>query len=200
MAPDDPPIDDIPDDEKARFVPISEERMLNFERTVKRPKYGGRKKGALNKKTLQKLFMAEKEVLAVRKGKRMAIDHMDEMIGYFERLVRFQLNPWNIDGTKKQDADEAMWFRCVEVFQSFLNMRAPYQSPRLSALALMPSQARQKTTVNVTILNERGEKVFSDAEREEQEKAAESNDFKQIEAVANPEPKPASKPDDEEAA
>jgi hypothetical protein len=42
-------------------------------------------------------------------------------------------------------------------------MRAPYQSARLSAVAIMPAQAQQRTTVNVTILNERGEKVYSDS-------------------------------------
>jgi hypothetical protein len=41
-------------------------------------------------------------------------------------------------------------------------MRAPYQSPRLSAVQIMPSASRQRTTVNVTILNERGEKIYSD--------------------------------------
>ena len=43
----------------------------------------------------------------------------------------------------------------------------------LSAVQVVPQQAAKRTTVNVTILNERGEKVFSDLPEEE--------DMKQIE-------------------
>jgi hypothetical protein len=58
--------------------------------------------------------------------------------------------------------------------RDYLHMRAPYQSPRLSAVQVVPQQAAKRTTVNVTILNERGEKVFSDVREEE--------DMKRIEA------------------
>jgi hypothetical protein len=40
-------------------------------------------------------------------------------------------------------------------------MRAPYQTPRMSAVAIVPPAAQQRTTVHVTILNERGEKMIS---------------------------------------
>lgn len=39
----------------------------------------------------------------------------------------------------------------------------------------MPAQAAKRTTVNVTILNERGEKVFSDVPEEEDMKLIEGS-------------------------
>jgi methionyl-tRNA synthetase len=128
---------------------------------AKRQKYGGRQKGSINKRTLSKIAEAEREVTKAHKGATFAIDHMDEMIDYFRGLIAVH-QPWNTDGSKKEGKDDKLWFRCVEVFQGFLNMRAPYQSPRLSAVAIMPQQARQKTVVNVTILNEQGNTVYSD--------------------------------------
>jgi len=86
---------------------------------------------------------------------------MDEMVGYFSNLVGV-LAPWNADGTPREGRDHDLWFRAVAAFQGFLAMRAPYQSPRLGAVAIVPPTTQQRTTVHVTILNERGEKVFSD--------------------------------------
>ena len=43
-------------------------------------------------------------------------------------------------------------------------MRAPYQTPRMSAVAIVPPATQKRTVVNVTILNDRGEKVYSDAD------------------------------------
>jgi|SRR5262245_51219832 len=145
--------------------PIEQPADIPSETKPKRQKFGGRKKGSLNRKTLQKMVAGEREVAVARqrglKG-RLAIDHMDDMILFFDVLVRETLNPWNLDGTRREGYDEGIWFRAVAAFQAFLNMRAPYQTPRLSALALMPQQAARKTTVNVTILNDKGDKVFAD--------------------------------------
>jgi hypothetical protein len=135
------------------------------EKTVgkaKRKKSGGRKKGSINKKTIEKLALAEREVAAASKGAKFAVDHMDEMIVFFRAIIG-KLVPWKPDGTPLPGRDHHVWFRCVDAFQGFLAMRAPYQSARLSAVAIMPQQAQQRTTVNVTILNERGEKVYSDS-------------------------------------
>jgi hypothetical protein len=85
---------------------------------------------------------------------------MDEMIEWFRNLVG-ALVPFEKDGSLRPNRDPNLWFRAIAAFQGFLSMRAPYQSPRLSAVQIMPQQAQQRTTVNVTILNERGEKVFS---------------------------------------
>jgi len=150
---------------------------------AKRKKLGGRKKGALNKRTLEKIAQAEREVAAGVRGTKFAIDHMDDMIVYFRNLIA-SLQPWNADGSKRDGRDDKIWFRAIDAFQGFLNMRAPYQSPRLSAVQIVPSQAQQRTTVNVTILNERGEKVYSDV--------PEDSDMKLIEQSPHD--------DDEEAA
>lgn len=138
----------------------------------KRKKYGGRKKGSVNKRKLQKIHDAERELREAKAvtGKRpatlFAIDHMDEMITYFRGLVAMH-QPWNVDGSKRQGADEKLWLRIVEIFQGWLNMRAPYQSPRLSAIQVVQEPQvlpNQRTTVHVTILNAKGDTVYSDAE------------------------------------
>jgi hypothetical protein len=130
---------------------------------VDRRKFNGRKKGSINKKTIEKMALAEREIAASNRGTKYAIDHMDDMIGWFRDLVA-KLVPFDDNGIVLKGRDPKIWFRAVECFQGFLNMRAPYQSARLSAVAIMPQQAQQRTTVNVTILNERGEKVYSDSD------------------------------------
>jgi hypothetical protein len=161
-------------DERWARTPKQQAKHEAAER-AKRPKYGGRKKGAINKRTLNKIVEEERKLAAAQRevvGKRphsndkLAIDHMDEMIDYFRGLIGVH-QPWNADGTPRPGKDDKLWFRCVEVFQGFLNMRAPYQSARLGAMALIPAQTRQKTVVNVTILNEKGDTVYSDAPMED---------------------------------
>jgi hypothetical protein len=138
----------------------------------RRRKYGGRKRGTPNKRTIEKVRQAEREISAPERGKKIAVDHMDEMIEFLRGVVA-KLVPWNADGTAIEGRDSVLWFKAVDAFQGFLNMRAPYQSPRLSAVQIVPSASRQRTVVNVTILNERGEKIFSDMPTE--------SDLKQIE-------------------
>jgi hypothetical protein len=69
-----------------------------------------------------------------RKG---TLEHMDDMLEYFRNLVRV-LAPWDADGTPRPDRDQKLWFRAVEVFKNFLALRAPFQTPRLSAVAIVP--------------------------------------------------------------
>jgi hypothetical protein len=125
----------------------------------------GRQEGSITQGTIQKLRAAEREVEAARAGKKLAICHMDDMVEYFKSLVAL-LAPWNADGTRREGSDHDLWFRAVAAFQGFLAMRAPYQTPRMTAVAIVPPAVRQRTTVHVTILNERGEKLFSDADAE----------------------------------
>jgi hypothetical protein len=129
----------------------------------RRAKGGGRKKGSLNKRTIERLRQAEIQIDNVRRtGEKLAVHHMDEMIFWFRELVA-KLVPFDENGMVLKDRNPQIWFRAVECFQGFLTMRAPYQTARLSAVQIMPVQAQQRTTVNVTILNERGEKVYSDS-------------------------------------
>jgi hypothetical protein len=142
----------------------------------KKQKTGGRKKGSLNKRTIEKLNQAAQEITAPERGKKIAIDHMDDMIEFLRGVVA-KLVPWDSDGKPIEGRDQVVWFKAVEAFQGFLNMRAPYQSPRLSAVQIVPSASRQRTTVNVTILNERGDKVYSDVPAD--------SELKQIEGTSH---------------
>lgn len=132
-------------------------------------KVGGRKKGSKNKKTLQKLADLEKELQGYRAHKsapKLAVDHMDEMIEWLRNLVG-AAQAFDAAGMPRPGYDPKLWFRILDTFAGFLAMRAPYQSARLSAVLVHPAAqmpAQQKTTVNVTILNERGDKVYSDAD------------------------------------
>lgn|SRR5262245_18650728 len=133
----------------------------------------GRKRGSLNKRTIARLVAAQKAIeQPERERKKLAIDHMDEMIEFLRGVVA-KLVPWNSDGTLIEGRDQVLWFKAVEAFQGFLQMRAPYQSPRLSAVQIVPAASRQRTVVNVTILNERGQKIYSDM--------PEDSELKQIE-------------------
>jgi hypothetical protein len=79
-------------------------------------------------------------------------------VEYFSNLVGV-LAPWEPDGTPRPDRDQKLWFRAVEVFKDFLALRAPFQSSRLTAVAIVPqAPPQQRTMVNVIILNDRGEK------------------------------------------
>jgi hypothetical protein len=53
-----------------------------------------------------------------------------------------------------------------ELRRDYLALRAPYQSPRLSSVQVLPQQNGKRTTVNVTILDEHGKKVYSDVPEE----------------------------------
>jgi hypothetical protein len=137
----------------------------------KRRKWGGRKKGALNKATRIKIAEAEAASAAAKRG-TLAVERMDEMIEFLRGVVA-KLVPWQADGAAIEGRDVKTWLRIVESFERFLVARAPYQSARLSAVAIVPAAQRQRTVVNVTILNERGEKVWSDVPADDELKQIE---------------------------
>lgn len=139
----------------------------------------GRPKGRLDKLTIYKQITAQRNMLAAANYK-IATEHMDEQIGWLEGLTAV-LNPFDDKGHVVKGMSPQLYFKVIELYRDFLGMRAPYQSPRLSAVQMSPPQRARETTVNVTILNDRGEQVYSDAPDE---------DIKQIEHV----------PGDEEAA
>ena len=127
---------------------------------------GGRPVGSLDKLTIYKRITAQRELLEAANFK-IATEHMDTQIGWLEGLVA-TLNPFGQDGHVIKGKSTKLYFRAFELYRDFLALRAPYQSPRLSAVQLMPQQSKRTTTVNVTILNERGEKEYSDAPDEDQ--------------------------------
>lgn len=132
-------------------------------RPRKHKKHGGRKAGTPNKRTLAKLDEARR--LAAGGRAILAVDQMDDMITMLRGLVD-RMMPFDDAGTPIKGKPQGPWFRAVDALARYLGMRAPYQSPTLAAVALVPHQNKaQHTTVNVTILNERGEKVYSDDDR-----------------------------------
>lgn len=125
----------------------------------------GRPNGSLDKLTIYKRITAQRELLADANFK-IATEHMDSQIGWLEGLVA-TLNPFSADGHVIKGKSTRLYFRAFELYRDFLALRAPYQSPRLSAVQVTPAQSRRTTTVNVTILNEKGEKEYSDAPSED---------------------------------
>lgn len=150
----------------------------------KRKKYGGRKRGSINKRTIEKVREGERKLAGARqRGEKIAVDYMDEMIVWFRNIVGV-MQPFDEKGLPRPGYNADIWFRAVAAFQGFLSMRAPYQSPRLSAIAIMPAQqGAQRTTVNVTILNERGDKVYSDSDKSDDMKLIEHEPAKDDEAA-----------------
>jgi hypothetical protein len=125
----------------------------------------GREKGSKNKSTIQRELLAKRELLA--EG-LLATEIMDQEIARLGELMAL-LRPWDEDGKQITGKSVNAYYWASELRRDYLHMRAPFQSPRLSAVQVMPAQAAKRTTVNVTILNERGEKVFSDVPEEKED-------------------------------
>jgi hypothetical protein len=144
--------------------PSTGDRRKARKKTGRKP---GRPVGALNKQTIQKQLKAQRELLEAANYK-VATEHMDEQIGWLEKLVAL-LYPFDAAGNVVEGKSTRLYFRAFELFRDFLCMRAPYQSPRLSAVQVTPPRNNKRTVVNVTILNEKGEKVFSDVPEEKED-------------------------------
>jgi hypothetical protein len=93
----------------------------------------------------------------------LATEIMDQEIARLGELMTL-LYPWDEDGKQITGKSVNAYYWASELRRDYLHMRAPYQSPRLSAVQVVPQQAA-KRTVHVTILNERGEKVFATCPR-----------------------------------
>jgi hypothetical protein len=118
----------------------------------------GREKGSKNKSTIQRELLAKRELLA---NGLLAVEIMDQEIERLGELTTL-LYPWDENGKQITGKSVNAYYWASELRRDYLHMRAPYQSPRLSAVQVMPAQAAKRTTVNVTILNERGEVEYSD--------------------------------------
>ena len=132
-------------------------RQRTQTRTNKR---GGRKPGQKNLATLIK-EEAQLRAMAAANGK-LAVEEMDVEIARFADLERV-LYPWDKAGQKLNSKSVQAYYWACEMRRDYLALRAPYQTPRLSAVQVIPAgQSKRQTTVNVTILNERGEQEYSD--------------------------------------
>jgi hypothetical protein len=134
----------------------------------------GRKPGAKNIKTREREALLKKGATFCSDG-RLAVEIMDQEIDQLAELVNV-LYPWDAEGKQLKGKSLNAYYWARELKRDFLAMRAPYQSPRLSAVQIVPAQNRQQVTeVNVTILNEKGEVEYTDA--------PEDDELKQIEHV-----------------
>jgi hypothetical protein len=70
--------------------------------------------------------------------------------------------PWEPDGSPRPGGDYKVFMDLAVLQLRYLEAITPYEAPRLAAIAMVPQGERQRTIVNVTILDERGGKVFSD--------------------------------------
>jgi hypothetical protein len=96
-------------------------------------------------------------------------------VAWNDRQLVELLFPWDENGVQLKGKSVNAYYWASEMRRDFLALRAPYQSPRLSAVHVVPQQAAKRTTVNVTILNERGEKEFSDVPEAEDIKLIEGS-------------------------
>jgi hypothetical protein len=130
----------------------------------------GRQAGSKNKSTIQRELLAKRELLA--EG-MLATEIMDQEIARLGELM-ILLYPWDEDGKQITGKSVNAYYWASELRATIFTC-APYQSPRLSAVQVVPQQAAKRTTVHVTILNERGEKVFSDVPDDEDTKLIEGS-------------------------
>lgn len=94
---------------------------------------------------------------------KLAVEIMDEQILRYEELAK-TLYPWGKNGKPIKGMSVQAYYWTCEMMRDYLALRAPYQTARLSAVQIVPAgQNKRETTVNVTILNERGETEYTDA-------------------------------------
>jgi len=119
----------------------------------------GRPLNSKNRSTIEKELKAE---IAQLPNGKLAVEEMDVEIARFEKLQEV-LYPWGEDGKLIEGKTEQAYYWASEMRRDYVQMRAPYQSPRLSSVQVVPAgQSKRNTTVNVTILNERGEQEYTD--------------------------------------
>ena len=141
----------------------------------------GREPGSKNNASVAREIL-ERE--AVKKGAllingKLAVEIMDEEIAAFEALMRV-LYPWDEAGAPIKGKSIQSYYWASEMRRDYLALRAPYQSPRLSAVQVVTNQPGKRITeVNVTILNEKGDQEYSDVPDE---------DMKLIEGITGQEP------------
>jgi hypothetical protein len=151
-------------------------KILRKQRIRKRSKSRTQRQRAGGKRVAAKQLKAVQVELPVQPlDGKLAVDVMDEQIAHFEALMK-TLYPWDEHGTQRKGKSVQAYYWASEMHRDYVQMRAPFQSPRLSAVQIVPAQNRQQVTeVNVTILNEKGELEYTDA--------PEDDELKQIEHV-----------------
>jgi hypothetical protein len=119
----------------------------------------GRQLGSKNKSTIQKELLASRQMLA---SDLLAVERMGREITRLEQLAA-TLYPWDSEGRVIRGKSPNSYKWACELHRDFIALLAPFQSPRLSAVQMLPASANGKrTTVNVTILDEKGRVEWSD--------------------------------------
>jgi hypothetical protein len=122
--------------------------------------------GSKNQSTIAKELLAKQAMLGNSDG-LLAVEIMDQEIDRLGDLETV-LYPWDAEGKQIPGKSVNAFYWVSELRRDYLHMRAPFQTPRLSAVQMLPMQNGSKTTrVNVTILNERGDKIYSDVPEDE---------------------------------
>jgi hypothetical protein len=123
------------------------------------PSKGGRQKGSLSKKTLARIEEAKADAPAVHRKSLHSLRETARFLGSAMALKQ----PWEPDGSPRKGGDYEVFMQLAVLQLRYLEAITPYEAPRLAAIAMVPQGERQRTIVKVTILDERGGSVFSDA-------------------------------------
>lgn len=154
-------------------------KILRKQRIKKRSKTRTQRKRNGGKRVAAKQLKSVQVELPIEQldGKQ-AVEVMDDKIAHFDALMK-TLYPWDNEGKQIRGKSVQAYYWASEMHRDYVQMRAPYQSPRLSAVQIVPAQNRQNVTeVNVTILNEKGDVEYTDMPED---------DLKQIEHMPSEE-------------
>ena len=116
----------------------------------------GRPKGAKNLLTLERELQAKLDG-----GEELAKTWLVETMQIAGRMMR-RYCPIDQNGNERASGDVEKFYRACELVTRTAVPLLPFQSPRLSAIAIAPAPPDQRTTVRVTILNQDGRLEYSD--------------------------------------
>lgn len=140
-------------------APNQKRKRKSEAKDPRNPSKGGRPKGSLNKRTVAAIEKAKANAPLVHKLSLFSLRETARYLGSAMALKQ----PWNTDGTLRPGGDYKIFMELAVLQLRYLEAITPYEAPRLAAIAMVPQGERRQTIVNVTILNERGGTVFSDA-------------------------------------
>jgi hypothetical protein len=122
----------------------------------------GRRKGSLNKATVEKRILAE-IATAREQGRMLAVDRLDQIMNWAAQEF-MRSRPYDESGNSRgKHADEERCLRMAQLTKECAIALAQYQSPKLSAVALAtaPQPDCEPVRVRCTIFDEHGERVRS---------------------------------------
>jgi hypothetical protein len=121
----------------------------------------GRPKGAKNLLTLERELQAKLDG-----GEELAKTWLVETMQIAGRMMR-RYCPIDQNGNKRAGGDVEKFYRACEMVTRTAVPLLPFQSPRLSAVAIAPAPPQRITRVRCTILDEHGRLVSSTVDGEE---------------------------------